>query len=227
MLIQLSRGKFMEATKSQMRKMVEEMRQVAISAINILTELNSLSKKIDACKTEIDCKKISKEIFDYRTTHPDYVNSIVDALEHKMYNHRELIMNSFTNRIKRFFMFRKEIIISILFFFMSVSISQAGHKHSERYYQEIWCTANDGASEVVLSDGTRSDCETPYHSLEVDFGSKWYEGVTQSLHYALKTGKRAGLLIIIENRTDEICFIKATALIDFYGLPIDIWEIRP
>ena len=63
--------------------------------------------------------------------------------------------------------------------------------------------ANRGQVEVVLPDGTRCDCVTETHAIEFDSGSKWAETVGQSAYYALQTGKRAGIVLILETMKDR------------------------
>ena len=51
--------------------------------------------------------------------------------------------------------------------------------------------------EVVMNDGTRCDILTATHAIEVDFAKKWAEAIGQSLHYALHTGKRPAVALIV------------------------------
>ena len=55
----------------------------------------------------------------------------------------------------------------------------------------------------MLSDGTRVDCLTEEYAIEFDFADKWAEAIGQSLHYALMTGKKPGIVIIIEKESDK------------------------
>jgi hypothetical protein len=43
-------------------------------------------------------------------------------------------------------------------------------EHPEKWYQQKWCEAHKGQTEVVLPDGTRCDCVTDTHAIEFDFG---------------------------------------------------------
>ena len=83
-------------------------------------------------------------------------------------------------------------------FFVFATPALAKHKHTERWYQQQWCAQHGGVAEYVLPDKTRVDCLTTTHAWEFDFASKWYEGVTQALHYGRLTGKRPGLVLILE-----------------------------
>ena len=97
----------------------------------------------------------------------------------------------------------------------------AGIQAAEKDYVNKHCS---GKIEYVLPDRTRIDCLTDTHAIEYDFGNKWYEAVGQSLHYAMFTGKRAGIVLIIND--SELRFYNRTeALINHYGLPIDLWII--
>lgn len=65
----------------------------------------------------------------------------------------------------------------------------AAHLHPEKAYQQAWCDSNDGVMEVVLSGGSRVDCLTETHAIEVEFAEKWKEAVGQALYYGKKTGR--------------------------------------
>jgi len=114
------------------------------------------------------------------------------------------------------------IVISIL----STHQSFASHDHKEKWYQEHWCAANQGNVEVILPDKTRADCITATHAVEFDFGEKWAEAIGQSLYYALQTGKRAGVVLIIETPDDRKYFIRLNSTIEHFKLPIDAWELH-
>lgn len=49
--------------------------------------------------------------------------------------------------------------------------------YPERVYQEAWCAKNGGITEVVLSGGSRVDCLTETHAVEVEFAPKWKEAI--------------------------------------------------
>jgi len=105
--------------------------------------------------------------------------------------------------------------------------AQAKHLHKERVYQEAWCAKQEGTLEVRVPGGLRIDCETTTHAVEVDFASKWAEAIGQSVAYAGATGKRAGILLIIEKPSDERHLAKLRQAIGAGGLSIDIWTITP
>lgn len=82
----------------------------------------------------------------------------------------------------------------------------------EKEYQKAWCDNVGGQMEVVLPDGARIDCMTPTFAIEFDFGHKWAESVGQALYYALKTGKRPGVVLIVgPNEEQYISRLKALA----------------
>lgn len=83
-----------------------------------------------------------------------------------------------------------------------------------------------GQAEAVLEDQTRADCITATHAIEFDFGKKWAESLGQALYYSLQTGKRAGIVLILENPKDRKYFIRLNSTIERFGLPIDTWEMQ-
>lgn len=90
--------------------------------------------------------------------------------------------------------------IALLF---STLQANAAHEYLEKEYQNKWCTENKGQQEVVLDDDARIDCLLPKYAIEFDFATKWAESIGQSLYYAKKTDKKAGVVLILENPTDD------------------------
>ena len=86
-----------------------------------------------------------------------------------------------------------------LYFFLLLALPLFG-KQSERYYQEKFAREIGGEVEVVMQDGTRCDILTTTHAIEVDFAKKWAEAIGQSLNYAMHTGKRPAVALIIHSQ---------------------------
>ena len=117
--------------------------------------------------------------------------------------------------------------VFLVFFVIMVipSLSDAKRQHSEKYYQQQWCQQQGGQIEVVLPDRTRADCLTETHAIEFDFGDKWAEAIGQSLYYAIQTGKRAGVVLILESLNDRKYWIRLNSIIQYYDLPISTWKM--
>lgn len=101
----------------------------------------------------------------------------------------------------------KQFMIIIFLLFLSGS-ANAKHLHQEKTYQNIWCNANNGRTEVILNDKARVDCLTKTHAIEFDFANKWAESIGQSLYYSLKTKKKPGVVLILENPRHEQRFVN-------------------
>ena len=99
------------------------------------------------------------------------------------------------------------------------------HHHPEKYYQDRWCKKHHGITEHVLEDRTRVDCLTDKHAIEFDFAPKWAESIGQALYYAEMTGKRPGVVLIMENQGDERFKVRLQRVSDRYGLTV--WTIGP
>ena len=81
--------------------------------------------------------------------------------------------------------------------------------------------------EVQLEEGPRVDCLTPTHAIEMDFARKWPEAIGQSLHYALLTNRKAGIVLILKSPGDTPHLEAAKRVIKNYDLPIDLWPLGP
>jgi len=121
----------------------------------------------------------------------------------------------------------KKLFLSISIVLLFSGTVYAKHIHVERYYQDIWCAERGGMVEVVMDDNTRCDCLLHDMATEVDFATKWYEGIAQALHYSMKTGRPGGLLLIVESEKDWKFVDRARTLVEFYTLPITVYTIQP
>ena len=119
----------------------------------------------------------------------------------------------------------KKIIVITIFLFAAVNC-HAKRLRPEKLYQERWCADRGGQTEVVLPDKTRCDCVTDTHAIEFDFGDKWAEAIGQSLFYGLQTGKKPGIVLILENIKARKYWIRLNSTIQHYNLPIDAWVIE-
>lgn len=99
--------------------------------------------------------------------------------------------------------------------------------HPESWYQRRWCREHQGQQEYLLPDKTRCDCLTRTHAVEFDFAPKWAEAIGQALYYSLQTGKRAGIVLILEKETDYKYWLRLNTTIQHFHLPIDTWMMTP
>ncbi|WP_188008559.1 hypothetical protein [Grimontia hollisae] len=95
-------------------------------------------------------------------------------------------------------------------------------KWSEADYVTHYC---DGKIEHLLPDSTRIDCLTETHAIEYDFGHKWAEAIGQSIYYSSQTGKKAGIVLIVDEQTKDRYLARLTAAIDAAELDIDVETI--
>ncbi|BCS55152.1 hypothetical protein GSbR_19330 [Geobacter sp. SVR] len=104
--------------------------------------------------------------------------------------------------------------------------SQAAHLYPEKHYQKLWCDDHKGVLEFRLQDGARVDCLTDEYAVEFDFATKWAESIGQALYYAGMTGKRPGVVLIMERGDDDGRYLKRLqSVADQYG--IQVWTTRP
>lgn len=115
------------------------------------------------------------------------------------------------------------LVVAILVF---PAIGFAAHAHREKWYQDRWCDERGGQLEVTLPDSTRIDCLTENNAIEFDFAKKWAEGLGQALHYGALTGKRAGVVLILENPKDQEYFRRLKSTVERLDLPVDVWTTK-
>ena len=57
-----------------------------------------------------------------------------------------------------------------------------------------------------------------------DLGNNWAETVGQSAYYSIQTGKKAGIVLILESMKDRKYWIRLNTTIQHFNLPIDTWS---
>jgi hypothetical protein len=119
--------------------------------------------------------------------------------------------------------FMSMLIIFIMFMFPASALAK--REHPEKWYQEKWCKSRNGQVEVVLPDGTRCDCITETHAVEFDFGDNWASAIGQSSYYALQTGKKPGIVLILELVKDLKYWIRLNSTIQHFNMPINTWNV--
>ncbi|MCA1442677.1 hypothetical protein I6F07_21125 [Ensifer sp. IC4062] len=104
--------------------------------------------------------------------------------------------------------------------------------------------------EFYNPDGTRTDCISATHAIEVEFSNKWAEAIGQALHYALwttefgknseafprwhyqvRTPRKPGIIFACtEDRRLEMCanhVVRAKRIAEEYRIPLTIWDCNP
>jgi len=120
---------------------------------------------------------------------------------------------------------RKVILILFISILVIPSMAIAERLHPKRWYQERWCAKYFDQGDVSVSD--QYDCVSDKYVIEFDYADMWYESIGESLHYALQTGRRAGIVLIMEKEGDLKYWIKLKKTIKHYSLPIDVWNTSP
>lgn len=115
-------------------------------------------------------------------------------------------------------------VVFILTLVSSLALFAADHP-KELFFQKIAEKTLHGHSSQ-LSDGTICDILTPDYAVEVDFAHKWYEAVGQSLHYALVSKRKPGIVLIILKKSDLKFLGRLLKVNKAYKLDIRIWIIK-
>ena len=98
-------------------------------------------------------------------------------------------------------------------------------KPNEQSYTSKWCASQGGREGIVYDDKTRPDCVTDTHVFEFECAKKWYEAVGQSLHYGLKSGKKAAVVLILTGHKDTKYWERISAVVKQYQLPIELHQV--
>ncbi|TWX67907.1 hypothetical protein ESZ36_11515 [Colwellia demingiae] len=120
-------------------------------------------------------------------------------------------------------------LFAVIAFLSTASLAQAKSakpaklgKWHEADFVDAYCK---GEIEYVLADRTRVDCLTATHAIEYDWGKKWAESLGQALFYSAMTGKKAGIVLIVNPRTKDRFLKRLNKAISDNNLDVDVWTI--
>lgn len=120
-------------------------------------------------------------------------------------------------------------ILTLVVFLSSSALIQAksakagaSGKWHEADFVNAYCA---GEVEYVLPDRTRVDCLTDTHAIEYDWGKKWAESLGQALFYSAMTGKKAGIVLIVNPRTKARYLKRLNKAIVDNKLNVDVWTV--
>lgn len=116
-------------------------------------------------------------------------------------------------------------LIVVLLCFSFVANAEAGtHLNKEAKYVDHYCT---GKIEYRNSDNTRTDCLADDQSQEYDFANKWYECLTQAMHYGRLNMNSATCVLIVEKQSDLKYVDRANALVKDSCLQVKVITVGP
>ncbi|PKG85589.1 hypothetical protein CXF85_02000 [Colwellia sp. 75C3] len=118
------------------------------------------------------------------------------------------------------------ILCALLSTSTSVQAKSAKSTTSSKWHEADFVDAHcKGEIEHVLPDRTRVDCLTDTHAIEYDWGKKWAESLGQALFYSAMTGKKAGIVLIVNPRTKDRFLKRLNKAISDNNLDVDVWTI--
>lgn len=91
---------------------------------------------------------------------------------------------------------------------------------------------DDAETEFRLPDGSRVDITTRTHAYEVEFcgpkhPGKWKESIGQSLFYAIQTGKKPGIILLLEDGSEEtkLDYLRCLVVCKSEGIKLETWNV--
>lgn len=120
----------------------------------------------------------------------------------------------------------KFLFVAILFL-LAVPVHAKNLQH-EAEYQNAWCSEMGGITEYVLPDHTRVDCLLDDYAVEMDFDYKWAEAIGQGLYYSEQTGRRPGIVLIMEDPEKGYKYlIRLLKSISMTAMKWRVWIVTP
>lgn len=116
-----------------------------------------------------------------------------------------------------------KFLLLALIIVLLASPSMAKRSNPESFYKEIWCKNNKGEENVIIGNYAICDCVTNEYAVEVEFANNWMDTIGKSLHFAQETGKKPGVVLILENIQDRRFKERMLKMIEHYKLDIEVF----
>jgi len=115
----------------------------------------------------------------------------------------------------------------LLVILLAPAFAGAGTLYPEKVYQEAWCGYMGGTTEVRFDDDTRVDCLLRHYAVEVEFANKNLYAPGQAGHYARMSGLKAGIMLILEKKSDVKYWKSLKADLKAKRVYMRMWCIAP
>jgi len=117
----------------------------------------------------------------------------------------------------------KRIVFTILVCMMGAAPVFANSSEAE--YQKEWCAKHNGEIDYKTQANTTVDCLTDTHAVEVETGKKWNQAMRKSRNHSVNTGRTPGIVLILENSSDEKDLYRLREIVEKRRLGIKIWTV--
>lgn len=95
--------------------------------------------------------------------------------------------------------------------------------HPLNWYKKKWCNNYQGRIDAPMPDKTSCACQTDNNAVEFAYADSWHNAIGLTLYNGMQTGIKPGLVLIIENKSDEKYLDRCKNTIEKFKLPIDVW----
>ena len=94
--------------------------------------------------------------------------------------------------------------------------------HTEAYWSNVIHAEIGGVQEYILEDRTRVDLLLPNRAAEIDFQTKWAEGIGQALYYGKRTNRPPLVILLAKNDNWKRYYDR----VQFCGIECWVYDTR-
>ncbi|QTA79922.1 Uncharacterized protein dnl_22040 [Desulfonema limicola] len=101
---------------------------------------------------------------------------------------------------------------------------QDTREHPLNWYKKQWCNENNGRIDAPMPDNTSCGCQTDKNVVEFAYADQWHNSIGLALYNSMQTGMKPGIVLIIENKSQEKYSHRLKNTIEEFKLSFDIWN---
>ena len=112
---------------------------------------------------------------------------------------------------------------------VSICLPLEGWAAHEAIHADEWCRGANGSGEDLMDDGTKVDCVTETHAVEIQHAADWGKvigSLGQAIHYAQQANRRPGIVLIVEDKKDCRYLRRLKKTLDgvvVHGNPVELF----
>ncbi|MBF0530742.1 MAG: tetratricopeptide repeat protein [Deltaproteobacteria bacterium] len=99
----------------------------------------------------------------------------------------------------------------------------ARREHPLEWYRQAWCQKQNGQADFRMIEGNDCDCLTASHAVAFEYADRWAEVIGRSLDNARQTGRKPGIVLVMETKDDQKYQVNLRTTVEAFKLNINYW----
>ena len=120
----------------------------------------------------------------------------------------------------------KHLLLPVAFLLLSPVPTTAGEIPSEVECARLIGKQRHWRVEVPMPDSTRCDLISETYAMEVEWASKWKEAPAQATLYAIWTGKKPAVILLVKSSDEKLDVLRCKMVCERLQIAMEVLDVR-